>query len=243
MPGLTSAQAIAYVQQGTSWRTDHSNEIALQFSLSQREELEMGLSLPWWLIKRDVPLAGTALTPLVPYPSDFIRAIDDGGLYWLYPDPMTGQPPGRQYLRKRPLDWMTTFLAQNSTQVVQSPFDAVSNTILPIGDSFYYALLEDGIYLLPIPAIDFTLYLNYYAHDTDFSLVPAASQNLWLTNASSLLCNLVGMHLAEDFQDDAAFQKFQRRYQSHQMRLLNEIIQRETSDAELKMGNQPDWWN
>jgi hypothetical protein len=244
MPGLTQSQAIAYVQQGTSWRSDHAAEITTQFSLSQREELEMGLSLPWWLIRRDVPVQGTPLNPIVPLTGiDLIRMIDDGGVYWLYPDPGTGQPPGRRYLRKRPLDWMQNFLGEGSTQIVQSPFDAVSNVVLPVGDAFYYALLEGSLYVLPMPSVPFTLYVNAYVHDSDFSTLGANDQNLWLQNASSVIANLVGMHLAEDFQDDAAYQKFQRRYQSGQLRLLNEIIQREVSDNELKMGNQPDWWN
>jgi hypothetical protein len=242
MPGLQKSQAVAYVQQGLSWRGDKSNEIKTQFALTQYEELEQGVSLPWWLIKRDVPLAGTALNPLVPYPSDFIRAIDDGGVYWLYDEPPTGNLPGRRYLRKRPQDWLISFI-QDRGVTAPSPFDWTSNAILPQGDGIYYSLLESGLFVLPVPDADYTIYLNYYAHDKDFGALADNEQNLWLTNASQLMCNLVGVHLAEDLQDDAAFQKFQRRFVANQQRMLNEIIERETSDNELKMGNQPDWWN
>lgn len=222
MPGLTKAQALALVQQGLAWRSDKSTEIYAMMDLVQSEELERATTCPWFLLLLDQSLSGTANTPTIAMPSDYWRHYDEGGVYYV-----TDEGP-RRYLVKRPQDWIVPFVQ-----------DSVDGSIADDLDNgpMYYALMGSNIYVAPVPTANFTLYHNYYKHDTSIADTGTDAQNLWLANASSVLMNLTGLRMAEDLQHSEAMDKFQKRFAQANARLLAETIAREDADNEYVMGS------
>jgi hypothetical protein len=224
---MTQAQLVAYVAQGLAFRTgDQNANILAMATLVQYDELEKGTTLPRFLMKEDVPLAGTANVATVSVPGDFIREyMDAGALKFIDTFNNTS------FLNKKPYDWLVSWTEEIEDEPVPG------TPLVPVtGNPAWYSLRKSTIYISPIPTTNFTLYMTYYAHDVDPASLASGASNLWLANAPGLLANLVGVRMAEDLEYDTGVAKFSRRFEASMARLMKEEAAAEAANQEFVMG-------
>jgi len=223
---LTRAEAITYIQQGLAWRTDKSAEILVMMDFMQKDELEKGTSLPWFLQIEDDPLTGTADVAYIDLPSGYIRPVEDGAEPAMFRTASSGR---RQVLRRMNYSHMVEYYQDAEDGNLQAETDEGPRA---------YALRSTRLYFAPVPTVAWTVYHSYYKHDDLPSTIGASGTNLWLTEAPGVLTNLVGMRMADDFEHPEALKKFGTRFASSMARLTAEMGARESADAEIVMGSE-----
>lgn len=214
---MTKTEAVAEIRRILGFRTDQSDNIILGLRRAQRL-LELGQSLPWFLISEDAVLTGAADVAYVAFPTGFIREVDDEPWYFT----MTGDDSTTK-LKKVPYDQLL--------DIGRNPETSEEET----GVGIYYAIRTTRFYVRPIPTAAWTMTGSYYkAADT----LDSASTNNWLTYAPEVLYGAAAMSMARDLRDDYAYKTAETLFKEASARVLADTITREYGNREQFMGGQ-----
>lgn len=217
---MQRSEAIAIIKRGTGFRQTQDQAIIAALQEAQRD-LELGKTLPTFLMKYDAEITVTADNELINLPEDFLRFSDDYDLYYL------NQYSAQVFLpRKNRQEAYQAYVARGT--VDDRPQDWTSNY-----PAVVVARGKTQAELIPTPKVSFTAYLSYYAKaDT----LDAEGENAWLANAPDALVGLAGMIVAGNLRDAGAMQRFQLQAKRGANALLGDIIEDELAGRPLVMG-------
>lgn len=219
---MTKAEAIVEVQRMLGFRTDQSNNIVLSLQRAQRL-LELGQSLPWFLIQEDETLGGLPDTGYVDLPMGFIREVEDEPWYFT----STGTDNYVRRLRKVAYDHMLDLGRNAVTDVADNEDDR--------GASYFYSIRKTQIFVRPIPTAIWSLRGSYYkAADS----LGTENTNVWLTYAPEVLYGSAAMAMARDLRDDYGYATAEVIFKEGNARLMADTIMREQGNREYVMGGQ-----
>lgn len=205
-------EAVARIAQGLSFRTGQSENIKQRLE-EARVNLEMGKTLPWFLLVEDAELTLAAGANTIALPEGFIRHAKF------------------ERLRYTPVD-------SDSPLVV--PWKSLDDAIATYGDlesggPVVAVLRKDEIRVFPTADTEYTLLWSYYKH-SDALDGANIDTNAWLLNCPDVLIGEAGWRLAADLKDQAAMQKFEIIRATGKAAYLGEEFTREADDGPLIMG-------
>lgn len=201
--------AMNEIRRGLGFRSNLTDEIE-DALIEAQTGLEMGTTLPWFLIQEDEVLAIVANTPEQDVPEDFIRVVEQEGPHYTDSD---GEPV---FLTRKPFGEAKVFYAGSSAAGPEA-----------------YSLRRGSIYIWPVPDVNYTLAWSYYAKDDPLT---TNIENQWLTHVPYLLIGKAGYQLALDVHNDKAAQKFLQLFKEWERKLYGEVAERESNDAPYVMG-------
>jgi hypothetical protein len=218
---MMRSEAIGIIKRGLGFRQTQDTAIIAALQSAQRD-LELGKTLPNWLLTFDVPVPVTAGTPAVTLPPDFLRLHDDYNTYYLNSD------GARVFLpRKNYTEAYTAYVASGREHDwIDEPDNGGFPSVIVIQS-------RTTAVLVPTPTIDFTLYLTYY-----HSALPLTGEveNEWLANAANFLIGLAGMNVAGDLRDGGALQRFTSMARLGGQGYMGEVVEQELAGRPLIMG-------
>jgi len=179
---MLRSAAVSKVQQGLSFRRTNETEIIDALQTAQRD-LEMGKTLPWFLLSEDQTMSGTASVAYVTPPTGWITLDDDAAVKYY--------DSSGNYVRR---------LEKGSFDQLEEVWKGSSITT-----PYAYALRKSTIHVFPTPTAAFTLKASFYVADTVLS---SNVENAWLANAPDLLIAEAGLLMAADLNDEVAGKKF-----------------------------------
>lgn len=217
---MLRSEAISIIKRGLGFRTTQDAAIIAALQEAQRI-LELGHTLPQWLLSYDAPILMFANNPSFTLPTGFIRMHDDYDLYYVNSD------SARVFLPRR-----------NYTEAYQAYVASGSENDTPASvDSVYPQVWTQrgkttGI-LTPTPTVSFTGYLTYYKAADKLT---ADIENAWLLNSPDTLIGMAGMTVAGQLRDNDAYQKFAQRANIAGKSLMGDIVEEELAGRALVMG-------
>lgn len=203
--------AVSRIAEGLGFRTDLADKIILRMQESQRL-LEMGNSLPRFLLAEDQTINLLAANSSVALPTDFLRLADVDRIRYI-PDVTTGKP---FYITRK-----------DFTDALESYYGD------PAGPKVYM-LRASSLYFLPLPDVAYTLTWTYYKKG---ALLDSNIENEWLANAPDTIIGDTGFSLASDLRNQAAMQVFNALSMRAKRALFGEIVASELGDAPIHMGS------
>lgn len=218
---MLRAEAIAIIKRGLGFRQTQDTAIIAALKEAQRE-LELGQTLPNFLLEFDTPVAVTAATNAITLPTGFIRLHDDYDLYYVNSDNASVFLPRRNYTEAYQA-YVASGEADDSA-VIGQPSSYPQVVVL---------LNKTQAILIPTPTISFTAYLTYYkaAAKLDSDI-----ENVWLANAPDVLIGMAGMIVAGNLRDKDALSEFTRRAGMGKKSLMGDIVEDELGGRGLVMG-------
>lgn len=218
---MTRSEAILSIKRGLGFRQTQDTAILAALKEAQRN-LELGKTLPSWLVEFDTPISITSGSNIVTLPTGFIRLHDEYDLYYI-----NSSGANVFISRKNYKEAYQAFVASGG------PDDGVANNqTSPYPRAFVILNKVEGI-LIPTPTVSFTAYLTYYKAaavlDTDI-------ENAWLLHAPDYLIGLAGMTVAGNLRDKDALSEFTRRAKLGGSGLMGDIIEDELAGRPLIMG-------
>lgn len=200
--------AIQRIQRGLGFRTDLSSEIALAMQEQQRL-LELGKTLPWFLLQEDQILTLPVATRSVNLPTGFIRMEDEGFFY-------TSTEDGEIEVIRRPYAEARDFYADRDA-----------------GGPEAYSLRKTSFYFFPEPDTGYSLTYSYYKQA---DVLTTNVENAWLAYAPEVLIGAAGVSIATDVRDATAVQTFTALYTVGMNALMAEIAAREENNMPRALG-------
>lgn len=216
---MTRDEAIAEVKRGTGFRANLDTTILAAFDAAQRQ-LELGKTLPWFLITYDAELAYVANSPTLDLPEDFIRLTDEYDPYYIEASSTNVRIP---ILRKNYTE------GRDAYGNTDDPSDATRPKVFVIRT-------RTDLLFYPIPTESFSVFLTYYAKQPLVSTLAADGENEWLREASEVLIGEAGLRVASMTRDKDALGIFSARRDAGQRALMGEIIEQEIALRPLIMG-------
>ena len=217
---MLRSEAITIIKRGLGYRQTQDASIIAALKEAQRQ-LELGHTLPRFLLEFDTPITVTANNPLIVLPSGFIRFHDDYDLYYVNSD------GARVFLpRKNYTEAYQAYVASGDEngQVIETtssyPQVVVQRT-------------KTSAQLVPTSTVGFTAYLTYYKAAT---VLDSDVENVWLANAPDVLIGMAGMIVAGDVRDKDALARFTARANLGGKSLMGDIIEDELAGRALVMG-------
>lgn len=207
---MTRDEAVAYIQQGCSWRTNLNDAIANALKQAQAE-LEKGTSLPLFLLEEDDTLTLTSGTRSVAMPTGYLRPYEWQELYYTDSDGVVRYPV------MRPLQYCLATYGSEGT-----------------GAPVVYARRKGTFEFFPTPNAAYVVTLSYYKADS--TLDSGSSENLWMTNFPYLLCAKAGMTIARDTRDAEALGRFQELYTIWERKYIGSIAMEELDGGSIALG-------
>lgn len=218
---MLRSEAILSIKRGLGFRSTQDTAIIAALKEAQRN-LELGKTLPNWLIDFDASIAVTSGTNTIALPTGFIRLHDDYELYYINSSGANVFIPRKNYTEA-----YKAFVASGGTDA-----DIVSNQSSPYPRAFVQLNKVEGI-LIPTPTVSFTAYLSYYKAEP---VLDSDIENKWLANAPDYLIGLAGMTVAGNLRDKDALSEFTRRAKLGGGSLMGDIIEDELAGRPLIMG-------
>lgn len=219
---MNRSAAVTDIKRGLGFRQTQDTTIIAKLQEAQRE-LELGNTLPNFLLSYDSPITVTASSAAISLPTRFIRFHDDYELYYI-----TSQ--GRQvFLPRR--NYMEAYQAYiGSGEPTDEGSVVLSNSDYPL------VVVQRGKtagLLIPTPLVSFTAYLTCYV---GAALLDADIENAWLANAPDVLIGLAGMWCAGIMRDKGAMEVFTQRYKLGRAGVLADTVEDELAGRGLVMG-------
>lgn len=217
---MNRSEAIAIIKRGLGFRQTQDQAIIGALQEAQRI-LELGHSLPEWLLEYDAAISVTADNPNFSLPTRFLRLHDDHELYYI------NSEGARVFLPLR-----------NYTEAYQAYVASGDEDDTPAGvDSVYPKVWSRrgktaGV-LVPTPNVSFTMYLTYYKAA---EVLTADTENAWLANSPDVLIGMAGMTVAGNLRDTTAYNTFKERAGLAGKSHMGEIIENELAGRGLVMG-------
>lgn len=215
---MLGSEAVTRVNNAIGFRAaGHSLEgvIAARFGEAQ-DDLEMGKTLPKFLLQEDQTLSLTAGNHTVPIPTGFARADDERPISYV----ITGQ--------SRP-----TFLQQK--RIYKDAIDAYSGSDFTTTGFKVYVIRNSVIdFIINAPSTT-TFTWNYYKYADAFTL---NAENQWLAHKSAKwwLVGEAGYRVALDIRDQIAMKLFDDMRQRARAATFGDILAREDESGPLVMG-------
>jgi hypothetical protein len=201
------AEAITIIKRGLGFRQTQDAAIIAALKEAQRD-LELGQTLPNWLLEFDVPVIVAADTGLATTPPGFIRLHED------YPV------------------WHQPYVGANLIELGRKRGNEAG---LPYHKNVPYFVLRDKETLEFVPplATDSLAYVTYYK---GAALLDSNLENEWLKFAPNYLIGLAGAKVAGDVRDKGAMEKFGIMAKIGSRGLLGDIIEDELAGRPLILG-------
>jgi hypothetical protein len=208
---MTRDEAVQEIKDRSDFYSGSSRDATIVARLKEAQDaLEMGRTLPWFLLEEDATLSLTADSATASYPTDFIRIKESEGFHYVD----SGQTV---YLEK--VDFETGKLSLSSTTESGSPTR--------------YARRKSGWYFFPPPSAALTLTYSYYKKAESLS---TNIENEWLANVPYLLVGRAGYLFSAMREHKAGMAKFKGLWMQWETRLQSMIIQREEANRQMAMG-------
>lgn len=215
--------AITDIKAGIGFRQTQDATIIRKLKEAQRN-LELGNTLPDFLISYDNPITVTADVAEITLPTRFIRFHDDYDMYYL------NSYDNRVFLPRR--NYSEAYKTYVGSGTPLDDGDVTTNLVEGYPRVVVQRSKTDAI-LIPTPTVSFTAYLTCYVGaeilDTDI-------ENAWLANAPDVLIGLAGMGVAGVVRDKDGFAEFQRRFQQGGRGMIGDKIEDELAGRGLVMG-------
>lgn len=213
--------AIADIKSGLGFRQTQDTVIIRRLQEAQRE-LELGSTLPDFLLSYDNAITVTADTAEIALPSRFIRFHDDYELYYLNSDNKSVFLPRRNYRE--------AYEAYVGTGEENDSVDSTTDSGYP---KVVVQRSKTSAILVPTPTVSFTAYLTCYVGAV---VLDADVENAWLLNAPDVLIGLAGTWVASNLRDKDALATFTQRYKMGRAAVLADKIEDELAGRGLIMG-------
>jgi hypothetical protein len=213
---MNRGAAIARVRAGLSFRVSAptlNNEIAEAMMKAQRD-LEMGKTLPKFLLQEDQVLSGLANDPNIVLPPGFLKESEEDGFWWAGDGTVSGFP--RELERG---DYRQLRKVWNTTQENRP---------------FAYAIRKGVVTVFPTPSVVHEYSWSYYKADAVLSADPV--ENEWLLNVPDLIVAQAGLMVAADLHDNEALQKFQALQKQAQTSMFYKVVDDEFANIQPTMG-------
>ena len=215
---MTRDEAIAQIQQGLGFRSDRQNEIVNALQQAQRL-LELGRTLPNFLIARRQTLTIDAGTGALTLPTGFLRLFEEpemeGAIFLL-------DENDNEYYALERVNRGTTlrrFTDSDPGKPIAYSLEGKSGAVL---------------YVYPERDVEYSASWGYYQSGGELST--NSSTNLWLVNNPEALIGRAGMLIAEDLRNGTAYAKFEKLYTNAWASGFADDIQSDEADAPLSMG-------
>ena len=185
---MTRDEAVALIQKELGFRSDLTATIIDVMKLAQ-EILELGPTLPWFLLSEKSFILTTVENERVPVPIDFLEEYEESALVY-QPDDTTAQ---EVILGKRDLD---TLLKE------------FSNVVDPTAtrEPEKYALRGEYFIIFPTPDAQYRIQMTYYRKA---DVLTSNIENDWLKNAPYFLIGKTGGMLPSPIKTDKMQAQFQ----------------------------------
>lgn len=235
---MLRSEAIAIIKRGLGFRQTQDTAIIAALKEAQRT-LELGHSLPTFLLQYDLPIEVTATQPLVDLPTGFLRFHEDYQMYYF-----NSTLQQRVFVpRKNYREAFDAYIGRYGGEAVAPDGtlgwgDGSITWGTDTGDQVYYpkVMVQRGktqAMLIPTPSTDMTVYLTCYIAD---QVLDSELENLWLKNAPDALIGMAGMTVAGNLRDKDALAEFTRRANQAGRSLMNDIVEDELAGRPLIMG-------
>lgn len=173
---MTKAELIQLLGWRLGDRDDMAARAELELDFIQDNQLEGATWCPWFLVSELAHASTTAGETRLPLPEDFLMELEESHLYILSPD------GAKVELVKKDLDILDR---EN-----QSP-----------GQPIAYAISGSYFHFYPVPDLDYTIQMRYYAKASRVKDDTVVSP--WLTHASDLVLAELGAVIAGKHIKDA----------------------------------------
>lgn len=217
---MLRSEAITEIKVGLGFRQTHDATIVRALKESQRI-LELGHTLPSFLITYDESIAVTANNPIITLPERFIRLHDDYDLYYTNSDSARVFIPRRNYTEA----YQAYVASGEEDDSVDSPSSSYPQVVVLKG--------KTEMILIPTPTISFTASLTFYQ---GAALLDTDIENAWLANAPDVLIGMAGMRVAAILRDKGAYAQFAQRANLGGKSLMGDIVEDELAGRALVMG-------
>lgn len=207
---MTRDEAVAEVLRGLEFRRSDAG-VVLTMQEVQRD-LEMGKTLPWFLLEEAMILVGTADDPEVALPADWLRFSED--------DPPTAYNADAELIAE---------LEKGEYNQLRNVWTG-STRVRPLA----YSIRKSTLWVFPTPSTVWSVRGSYYKKD---ALLTSNIENEWLEFAPNVIIAKTGLKMAADLQMPKAIAKFQALEMRSQTALLNETIEREMQGQTYAMGS------
>ena len=218
---MLRSEAITIIKRGLGFRTTQDTAIIAALQEAQRD-LELGKTLPNFLLEYDAAITVTADSADITLPTDFIRFHDDYDMYYVNDDDARVFIPRKNYTEA-----YQAYVASGAED------DSAVDTETDIYPSVVVMRGKTAGLLIPTPTTSFTMYLTYYKAA---AVLDSDSENAWLANAPNLLVNYAGTIVAGGLRDKDALAEFSRRARMASNALMGDVIEDELAGRSLIMG-------
>jgi len=204
------SEAITIIKRGLGFRQTQDAAIVAALKEAQRD-LELGQTLPNWLLVFDEAVVTTVGVATVALPTGFLRFHEDYPLYVIDDEGRRVSVPRKQQVEARDAYGSVT---DGATRVF------VQDT-------------KARLTLLPTPTTVYSLYVTYYKAAV---VLDSEVENLWLKNAPNYLVGMAGLKVAADLRDKAGVERFSKMAQIGNKGFLGDVVEDELAGRPLLMG-------
>lgn len=217
---MLRSEAITEIKVGLGFRQTQDATIVRALKESQRI-LELGHTLPSWLVTYDESITVTADDPIITLPERFIRLHDDYDLYYTNSDSARVFIPRRNYTEA----YQAYVASGEEDDSVDSPSSSYPQVMVLKG--------KTEAILIPTPTVSFTAALTFYQ---GAELLDTDIENAWLANAPDVIIGMAGMRVAAILRDKGAYEQFAQRANLGGKSLMGDIVEDELAGRALVMG-------
>jgi hypothetical protein len=217
---MIRSAAISIIKRGLGFRQTQDSAIIAALQQAQRD-VELGQTLPNWLLVFDQPITVTSGTATATLPTGFIRFHDDYPVYYL-------SGVSQIFLPRRN--------AAEAYQAYVASGDPEDDSLVLTSGTYpsVFALRnKTTVQFYPTPTVAMTVYATYYKAAV---VLDADVENAWLANAPNYLIGLAGTMVAADLRDKGAMEKFGMMAKIGQRGLIGDIVEDELAGRPLVMG-------
>lgn len=217
---MQRSEAITTIKRGLGYRPTQDASIIAALKEAQRQ-LELGHTLPNFLLEYDATVSVTANNPTIALPTGFIRFSDEYQFYYVNTDGARVFLPRKNYTE--------------AYQAYVASGEEDGNVIAQVYDypQVVVQRSKTAALVIPTPRTSFNMFLTYYKAD---DVLETEIENKWLKNAPDVLIGMAGMTVAGDVRDKDALANFSRRANLGGKSLMGDIIEDELAGRPLVMG-------
>lgn len=219
---MLRSAAVTDIKRGLGFRQTQDATIVAKLQEAQRQ-MELGRTLPDFLISYDAAITVTANNPVVTLPTRFIRFHDEYDAYYV------NSYGKKVFLPKR-----------NYTEAYQAyvgPGTEDDSSVIEDTSSGYPSVIvqrgKTSALLFPTPTVSFTMYLTCYV---GAELLTTDIENAWLANQPDVLIGLAGYWVAGTLRDKGAMEVFMARHKMGVGSLIGDKVEDELAGRGLVMG-------
>lgn len=217
---MIRSEALSIIKRGLGFRTTQDAAIIAALQEAQRI-LELGHTLPSWLLSYDEEIPVTAGSQNIVLPEGFIRLHDDHDLYYINSD------GARVFLPRR------NFTEAYQAYVASGDEDDTPASVDSVYPQVWVQRGKTAGLVIPTPTVSFTAYLTFYKKA---DILDSDVENAWLREAPDVLIGMAGMTVAGNLRDAAAYNTFKERAALGGRSFMGDVVEDELAGRGLVMG-------